>query len=125
MLWKAKTRCTDPEIAQLVHDAASGVLTRNASDNERRRFLDHIKSCEKCRAAMLEQAHETVTVPTLERIAREKNVSFEDFAREFAQVARQMMQEGRFKELGQRYRTEVARTPDDDDGPACGSLVAK
>lgn len=113
MVSKMKNRCTDPQIGQLVDDVVSSVFThRILLKEEREQVLDHIKACQECRLAMLEHAHKTVTVPTLERIANDKHVRFEEFMKGFTEIAQEMMREGRLEELGRHYQNEVA--PDDD-----------
>lgn len=89
--------CVDPQVGRLLGDEISGALTAPGREEDHRLFGEHIKRCGKCREAVLDHANQTVTMPILERIAREKGVPLEDVLDAFAKEVRAMGQAGKLK----------------------------
>jgi len=94
---KEDHRCVDPQVGRLLADEISGALTEPGREDDHRRFGEHIKECRKCLEAVLDHANETVIIPILKRIAREKGVSFDEVLEAFGQQVRAMHRAGKLK----------------------------
>jgi len=70
--------CVDPQVGRLLADELSGALAVPGREADHELFGEHYKKCRKCREAMLDHANETVTIPLLKRLAKERGVSFDE-----------------------------------------------
>ena len=89
--------CVDPQVGRLLADELSGALTAPGREADHKRFGDHYKKCRKCREAMLDHVNETVVIPFLKELAKERGVTFEELFDVFLDEVEIMKDSGKLR----------------------------
>jgi hypothetical protein len=87
-MFPPKTKCSDGEMARLFDNLILGDLNPPEREQDRHRFIEHSRACQYCRSALIEHAHEEVTVPELQNLAHERGLKVGTLAREIVDTTR-------------------------------------
>jgi hypothetical protein len=96
-MFRKRIRCTDSRmrrIAKEVIHGTLGILPNEKESQDLHDFNKHTEYCLVCRAAVLERAHEVITVPTLVEIANKNKEPLEVVVARFAAQAKKFLANG-------------------------------
>ena len=95
MLKNSKDTCVDSEVGVLLADQIAGALKEPGREADLQTFVEHVKVCRKCRETMVDNANDTVLMPTLRQLARERGLDFDEMLDAFAQKLTEMKAAGK------------------------------